>query len=113
MDPVSNSDRLVRLLKQKLRERAKAGSQHTADAKTAASQPERPSAAQTIAALDGADDHQVRRAFVQHLLADQLGPALINDAQFQGIVSRVTEAMEEDADALQLLSRLISEFRAS
>jgi hypothetical protein len=47
------------------------------------------------------------------LLADQLDPALINDAQFQQIVSRVTEAMEEDADALRLLSRLISDLRTA
>jgi hypothetical protein len=115
MDPISNADRLVMLLKQKLQERSKtAGSGRSGSkAKASVATPTQPSAVHALAAVDGADEGQVRRAFIQHLLADQLGPALINDAQFQQVVSRVTEAIEDDAHASRLLSRLIADLRAS
>jgi len=117
MDPISNADRLVMLLKQKLQERSKATGTGRSGAKAKANvgapAPAPASAVQALAAIDGADEGIIRRAFIQNLLADQLGPALINDAQFQQIVSRVTEAIEEDPDASQLLSRLISDLRSS
>jgi len=113
MDPISNADRLVMLLKQKLQERSKATAAGRPGGKAKANTiaPAPTSAAEALAAIDGADERTIRRAF--NLLADQLGPELINDAQFQQIVSRVTEAIEEDADASQLLSRLISDLRSS
>lgn len=105
MDPVSNADRLVVLLRQKLLERARtAGS---AGSKT----PAQPNGVRALAAIEGRDERQLRRAFIQNLLADQLGQGLINDARFQQVVSRVTEAIEEDDGASGLLSRLVSELR--
>lgn len=113
MDPISNADRLVLLLRQKLLERSKA----TAKDRLAKNQkgnveaPVQPSGLQALAAIDGIDERDFRRALIQHLLADQLGPDLVNDAQFQQIVSRVTGAIEEDSDISQLLSRVISDLR--
>ncbi|MEI9997615.1 MAG: hypothetical protein WDM91_23675 [Rhizomicrobium sp.] len=113
MDPISNADRLVLLLRQKLQERAKAGSAARPGAASKGQAPAEPSAIQALAAAEDADEHTLRRAFLQNLLADQLGPDLVNDAQFQQIVSRVTQAIEDDADAARLLSRLIADLRAS
>lgn len=112
MDPISNSDRLIALLRQKLQERAKtnAASRKPAGkgehAKTL-------SGVEAMAAIDGADERQLRRAFIQNILADQLGPMLVNDSQFQQIVTRVTEAIDDDAAAAKLLSRLIADLRAA
>jgi len=64
-----------------------------------------------MAAIETADEKPLRRAVIQNLLADQLGEGLLNDAQFQQIVSRVTDAIEEDRDAAELLSRVIAELR--
>ncbi|HEX3673455.1 MAG TPA: hypothetical protein VHU87_04215 [Rhizomicrobium sp.] len=111
MDPISNADRLVLLLRQKLQERAKAGASARPGKK--AEQPATRSGIQALAAVEGSDERPLRRALIQNLLADQLGPALLNDAQFQQIVSRVTEAIEDDPGASQLLSRLVSELRPS
>ena len=115
MDPISNADRLVLLLKQKLQERTRtaagrAGKKQQAEAQAPPAAPV--SAAQALASVDGADEGPIRRAVIQNLLADQFGPALINDAQFQQIVSRVTEAFEEDPGASQLLARLIAGLRS-
>jgi hypothetical protein len=113
MDPVSNADRLVLLLRQKLQERAKGGAAARGGRKEhpGADASAEPSGLQALAAVDSADEHTLRRAFIQNLLADQLGPDLLNDAQFQQIVSRVTEAIEEDPGASRLLNRLIGELR--
>jgi hypothetical protein len=115
MDPISNADRLVMLLRQKLQERSKAtaAGRPGEKAKTNVGAPAPATGVQALAAIDGADERTLRRALIQHLLADQLGPALINDAQFQQTVTRVTEAIEEDPDASQLLSRLVSDLRSS
>src|SRR5262249_19613947 len=113
MDPISNADRLVLLLRQKLQERAKAsasgrvGEKAKADIQT----PVEAAGVHAFAAIEGADERMLRRAFIQHLLSDQLGSALINDAQFQQIVSHVTEAIEDDPHASQLLTRLVAELR--
>lgn len=113
MDPISNVDRLVFLLRQRLQERAKAG---------AAARPTRRGAGegqavgldnlQALAAIEGVDDRQFRRALIQNILADQLGPHLINEARFQQVVDRVTETIEGDGAGAQLLNRLVSELRA-
>lgn len=107
MDPISNADRLVILLRQKLKERAKAGRAQAGNAKPA----ETVSGVRALAAIEGADERALRRALIQNLLADQLGPALVNDAQFQQIVTRVTDAIDEDPGAAKLLSRMVAELR--
>jgi hypothetical protein len=113
MDPVSNADRLVLLLRQKLQERARAGAAAHGGRKErqGADASVEPSGLAALAAVESADEHTLRRAFIQNLLADQLGPDFLNDAQFQQIVSRVTETIEEDAGASRLLNRLIGELR--
>jgi hypothetical protein len=112
MDPISNADRLVILLRQKLQERAKSGGASRADRKKEQGTAT-PTGIQALAAVEGADERPLRRALIQNLLADQLGPALLNDGQFQQIVSRVTEAIEDDPGAAQLLTRLVSDLRPS
>lgn len=110
MDPISNTDRLVLLLRQKLQERAKAARGGRTGTKANAGT-EQVSGIKALAAVEGTDERLLRRAFIQNLLADQLGPELLNDAQFQQIVSRVTETIEEDAAASKLLTRLIADLR--
>ena len=113
MDPISNADRLVILLRQKLLERSKTSQTASAREKPNVEAPAEPTGIQAMAAMEGADEAPLRRAFIQHLLADQLGPDLINDAQFQQIVSRVTETIEQDPETSRLLSRLVTELRPS
>jgi hypothetical protein len=115
MEPISNADRLVTLLRLKLEERAKStgGSRAAAGTKPNASSPAEPSGIRALAAIEGADERSLRRAVIQNLLADQFDAGLINDAQFQQIVTRVTEAIEEDPKGAGLLSRVIAELRSS
>lgn len=109
MDPISNADNIVRLLRQKLQERSKAV------AKGAAVQEKGKDAVGISAVLrlatEGVDERQLRRALVQSLLVDHLGPSLLNDAQFQQIVSRVASAIEEDADSLNLMAQVLAQLR--
>jgi hypothetical protein len=116
MDPISGADRLVLLLRQKLQERAKTiGSKGSSPkGKAGATEaPIQPRGVEALAATADVDERQLRRAFVQTLLADQLGAALVNDAKFQQVVSRVTDAIDDDPDTSRLLSRLLAEIRPS
>lgn len=113
MDPISNVDRIAALLQQKLRERARSsGADRGSRAGRSA---ERPigglDAARAVAAVEGIDDRQRRRAFIQNILTDQFGSALVNDAQFQQLVARVTQAIEEDLDASASLSAILEDLR--
>ena len=112
MDPITNVDRLVLILRQKLEERQRASQSSKKTGQPTSVNQSAVSRFGTIAAIDGVDERQLRRTFIQTLLADQLGEKLVNDAQFQQVVSRVTEAVEEDSAASKLLSRLLSEVRA-
>jgi len=114
MDPISNVDRLVFLLRQRLLERSKLNPTARSSPKSAAG--ERVAGLDNIhalAAIDGVDDRQLRRALIQNILADQLGGKLLNEAKFQQVVDRVTETIESDGGASQILAHLVGELRAS
>lgn len=112
MDPVSNVDRLVLLLRQRLMERSK-----SEPARKAGKAAERHAggldSVQALAAVENVDDRQLRRALIQNLLAEQFGAGVINEAKFQQVVDRVTETLEADTAAAGLLSRVVTELRAS
>lgn len=113
MEPISNADRLVLLLRQKLEERSKTLAKNARGAaKTDRSVPE-PSGLRALAAVEGVEDKPLRRAFIQNLLADQLGSAFLNDAQFQQVVTRVTDSIDDDPVTAKLLSRLIADLRTA
>jgi hypothetical protein len=109
MDPVSSADHLMAVLRRRLLERSQAkGSARPGSTAQAA---RAPTGLQALASLEGADRDQVRRACIQALLAEQFGGALINDAQFQQIVSRVNDTIGADASASRLLDQVIAELR--
>ena len=106
MDPVSNADRLVRLLRQKLEERDRTKKRQ----KTAEKQPVRLDGLEHVRAVAGeiaqagADDRQLHRLLIEQLLSDQFGPGLINEPRFQQIVEQVSEMMAGDPAISALLS---------
>lgn len=115
MEAISNVDRIVLLLRQRLEERAKSA-KPSATGQTSSSHLANRGGltpVQALAAAEGVDEHQVRRAVIQNLLAHQLGRKLINDARFQQVVDRVTETLERDPASAKLLAQVISELRAS
>ena len=111
MDPISNADRIAALLQQKLRERARADPAGP-KAKAGSSRPATAlEAARALSAIEGIDERQRRRMFVQAILTEQFGTELVNDAQFQQLVARVSQAIEEDETSAMLLSELLTEMR--
>jgi hypothetical protein len=114
MDPISNADRLVQMLRQRLEERSKA-KETTKAPKTGKIARRSPDAVRAIAgqfARSGVDDEQLRRSIVEQLLADQFDPALVNEPKFQQVVDRVTETMESDPGVKALLGKVVAELRA-
>jgi hypothetical protein len=113
MDPISNADRLVRLLRQRLEERGKAKTGKSVA--TASSVQQRGiEATKAIAgrfARDGGSDAALRRTLVEQLLADQFGAGLINDTKFQQLVDKVATAMEADPGVAELLEQVIAELK--
>ena len=111
MTSVSNVERLVLLLRRKLEARARTGAApgakpaHVQDVGGVA-------AARALAAIDDVDDRQLRRVLVQGLLADRFGPSVINDANFQQVVDRVAETIDDDQHGRALMDRICRELRA-
>ena len=114
MDPVSNSDRLVRLLRQKLDEREKS----RAPDKRGRVGPVEHNARPDIRAIagdmarGGGSEALLRRALIEQLLTDQFDGRLANDAKFQQIVDRVTAIMADDPEVGGLLNAVVSELFA-
>lgn len=111
MEPVSNVDRLVLLLRQRLQERERL----KAAPRTAGRTTGRTgglTAAQALAAIGHIDERQFRRALIQGLLTDQFGHEMLNEARFQQVVDRVVSAIEGDAAGRELLDRISREMRA-
>lgn len=110
MDPISQIDQLVLVLRQRILERSKAapGRHNTAarDAKGSSI-----NSIKAMAAMEAVDDHQLRRALVQNILSDQFGPHMVNDPKFQQVVDKVTETLEADDAGGQLLNRFVGELR--
>lgn len=115
MDPISNVDRLVLLLRQRLRERSLAASATPGATRRSAGEPGKAGMdnVRALAGVEDIGDRQLARALVQNILADQFGRSVINDAQFQQVVDRVTETIEGEPDASALLAGVVSDLRAS
>ena len=117
MEPISSTDRLVLILREKLAERARLAGAPA----SRASQAVRPAgeaatginSVHALAAVEGIDDHQLGRALIQSILSEELGPDLINEAKFQQVVDRVTDALEAEPSSSRLLTRMLAELRAS
>lgn len=107
MDPVSRADRLAAILRQKLLERARAAQR--------AGEPRRPgdsAAVDQVGApgrVEAEGDRARRRSLIHAILSQELGPDLINDAEFQQLVERVFSAIEQDGAAARLLSSAVKE----
>lgn len=112
MEPISNIDRVVLLLRQRLQERARLSGQKTArkDHDAGASGLDN---VQALAAVDGVDDGQLGRALIQGILVEQFGSEVINDAKFQQVVDRVTETLAADESGSALLARMVAELRGA
>lgn len=112
MEPISNVDRLVLLLRQRLQERERA----KGVPKTAGRKPQGSGgveAARALAAIGDVDERHLRRALIQGLLSDQFGQGVVNDAKFQQVVDRVVDAIEGDEHGRALLDRISQEMRAA
>ena len=115
MDAISNADRFVILLRQKLAERAQAK-------KSASSLPVigkpvtghdaiRAVAGRTARA--GAEDNILRRTIVEQLLAQRFGAAIVNEARFQQIVDQVSELMASDSGLGDLFADVMAQAKAT
>jgi len=64
-------------------------------------------------AAEEVDDRQLKRALVQRILVEQMGNDLLNEAAFQHVIDKVTDALEADAAASRLFAALIQELRTA
>jgi hypothetical protein len=113
MNPISNADRLARLLRRKLegRAKAKAPALSTRPDEVRSQGIEAVSAITSKFARAGANDKQLRRSLVEQLLADQFGPKLANEAKFQQVIDQVEEMMATDPTIGPLLDRALLQIR--
>jgi len=111
MDPVSNADRLVRILRHRLDQRSRASGRGAPSAPSA--QSSRSGGVQPLAAVADIDDRQMRRSLIQGILTDQFGTDLLNDAKFQHVIDQVIETLGENEQGARLLDRMVGELRAA
>jgi len=109
MIAVSQTDRLVAILRQRLSERSGARPAKTKTHGRRSSGVD----LQALASLDGIDDRQLGRALIQNVLAEHFGAELVNDAKFQQVVDQVTGAISEDPDGRALMQKVVGELRAA
>ena len=114
MDPVSNADQLVRLLRQQLVERSRAKSTKKLQKNKSAQNDsvDRLSAVAGEVVRAGGQDQQLRHLLVEQLLSEQFGSALTNEPRFQQVVDQVSEIMSADPAISELLSRVTAELRS-
>ena len=113
MDPISNADRLVLLLRQRLLERSKAASRNATAGPSAAKRSSSLERLQALAAVESVDDRQLGRALIHSVLSEELGAELINEAKFQQVVDQVTETLRSEPTTSSLLSRVLGDLRAA
>jgi hypothetical protein len=110
MDPISPSDRIVALLRQRLR----SAETRPAGRKAAAAQgnKDRLHAVQALARSGDADERMLRRAFVLALLSDSFDPAVVDSPKFQTVVDQVVDALDDDPAGALLLKRAMQDVLA-
>ena len=111
MDPISNVDQLVLVLRRKLLERTKTsgrGERKTAKSDGGAA---RLDSVYALARIDGVDDRVLGRALIQGILADHFSPKVINEARFQQVVDRVVDTLLDDDAGARLLANIVRELR--
>lgn len=115
MDRISNADRVILVLRQRLLERARAGnaSRNQKPDDKASTAPGSLDNLHALAGVQDIEDRQLGRALIQSLLVEELGSELINDAKFQRTIDQVLETLEREAKTRQLLGRLVSELRTA
>lgn len=109
MEPISNVDRLVMLLRRRLQERQKLAGAATSRVRAPAR-----SALAGVQALAGGDldDRALGRALIEAAMADALGETLVNAPQFQQVVDKVIGALEAEPTTADLLAQALIELRA-
>jgi hypothetical protein len=113
MDLISNADRLVRLLRQKLEQRSNAKSAQSSSAPIT-EYARGINATKAITgqyARAGGREDALRRTLVEQLLADQFGTELVNEPKFQQVVDKVTDAMVADPDVADILGQVVTELK--
>jgi hypothetical protein len=111
VEPISNADKILLVLRQRLEDRAKS-QRRTAGSPAGAAKRSPFQAIRAVAAAGNVTERQLRRLVVQSLLADQFGETLLNESRFQAVVEQVTDALSADESASRLLTRVISELSA-
>lgn len=99
------------MLRQRLEERARAGARQ--GAKRGGSPQPQVGGIRALAAVEGVEDRQLRRALVQNILAEQFGSDLINDAKFQQVVEGVLQTIDQDAACGGLMDQAVLELRSA
>ncbi len=108
MSTISNVDRVILLIRQRLKEHAKA-----AESSGSASAAKKGLAdhVRALAALDGVEPRQVKRALIEQILAEEFGAELVNDASFQQVVQRVFETLDSTEATRGLTDTVIADLR--
>jgi hypothetical protein len=114
MDAISNTDRFVILLRQKMAERAETKrtlTNNRTESKTLTGH-QAVGAVIGRSAKAGAEDEKLRRTVIEQLLANRFGHSLINEAKFQEIIDQVYQVMMSDENLKNLFNDVVFEIKS-
>jgi hypothetical protein len=110
MTTISNVDRVILLIRQRLKEHARAAGKGPAPEAGRKSLAEH---VRALAALEGVDQRAVKRVLIEQILAAEFGADMVNDASFQQVVERVLEALDTSDAAQQLTASVVAALKQS
>ena len=114
MEPITNVDAIVTLLRRRLVERSRREevSRSRRTARHPASRSDGVATVRALAAIAGVSDQELGRTFVQSILTEQFGDGLLNDSKFQQVIDHVSRALTDDPQTSVVFRRVLDDLRA-
>ncbi len=109
MTRIDNNQQLIAIVRQQLERASKAKIERTP--KVAPSTSKEVTGAKRLSQLEGFNEDELSRALVESILTEEFGEGLINEAQFQQIVDKITKQLKSDGESAKLISDTLLELK--
>lgn len=112
MTRIDSNQQLIQLVRQQLSRVSRAKVARSAKLKNTTSRSPTTGISTTQQLSESGDftEEEMQRALVHGILVEEFGESLINEAQFQQIVDRITRQLQQDEDSAALTKAALGDF---